>query len=133
VEIAADWGEEGDLEGSKDSATWGDARSTVAMLDRRAGLIHFKTMPGDEAQRIRISYSGGFWIDPSPDRGGTPPEGQRALPDDIFLAWCQLTQEVWTKHQQTLLSTPESNLAPRPTEFPAIVRDLLLQHRRIAA
>lgn len=115
------------------SGQWQDMLATVTQLDATSGLLHFSQQPGDYLHRVRVTYSGGFWIDPTPDRSGTAPEGMTKLPDDIYLAWVTLAQDVWTKRTQQLLSTPDSHLVPRPVEWPPLVTELLSRYRRLAA
>ena len=116
-----------------DDETWHDISSNLAMKDSKAGILHWKQMPGQYLQTIQIRYAGGYFIDTTSDLTGTPPTRQTSLPADIILAWTQLVQEVWTRSQQRLLTTPDSAHVPHPTEFPQIVRDILAPYRRLAA
>lgn len=54
-------------------------------LDSGAGLLESPALAGTPMQQIRISYTGGYWLDP---RDGTAmPEGATELPDDVLEAW----------------------------------------------
>lgn len=63
-------------------------------IDKSAGLMDFRSAPGDVTERIVVTYTGGYWLD---DENGTAmPEGATALPDDLletFIAEVQLHAE----------------------------------------
>lgn len=55
--------------------------SNVA-LDKASGLLEFPLPAGGAALKIRVTYTGGYWLDDGP-----PPDGAEALPHDIREAW----------------------------------------------
>ncbi|WP_193214935.1 hypothetical protein [Luteolibacter marinus] len=54
-------------------------------LDESSGLLESDTLAGSLRQKLRITYTGGYWLDP---RDGTAmPAEANALPDDVLEAW----------------------------------------------
>lgn len=54
-------------------------------LDEKPGLLETETIAGAKRQKIRITYTGGYWLDP---RDGTAmPADATPLPDDVLEAW----------------------------------------------
>jgi hypothetical protein len=63
--------------------------ATVAatyQLDKGCGLLDFSTPPGSAAERLLLTYDGGYWLDPM-DGTTTLPTGATALPEDILELW----------------------------------------------
>ena len=55
------------------------------LLDGPSGLIEFPAVPGTRLQRVRVVYSGGYWLEDAEDRPGTgPAAGAVLLPDDLL-------------------------------------------------
>jgi hypothetical protein len=50
-----------------------------------SGLINFATPPGAETERLIVTYTGGFWLDPMD--GTAQPSGSTALPADLLELW----------------------------------------------
>lgn len=61
------------------------AATTDYTLDADAGMLSFGTVPGTRDERLVITYTGGFWLDPL--TGATLPAGATALPDDLLELW----------------------------------------------
>lgn len=59
-------------------------------LDTASGVLEFLTPPGDRTDRLKVTYTGGFWLDPL--TGATLPTGATALPDDLLEAWVSEVQ-----------------------------------------
>lgn len=53
--------------------------------DPKSGLVEFLWVPGVSGQRLAITYTGGYWIDPLD--GTAMPTGATALPDDLLETW----------------------------------------------
>lgn len=77
-----------EVEISAGPGTW-EALGTEAIysLSEEAGLVEFGSMLGTHRDRIRLTYTGGYWWDTSEDASGTLPAGAHALPADLLLAW----------------------------------------------
>jgi hypothetical protein len=55
------------------------------MLDEESGLLETMSLAGGKTQRLRVTYAGGYWLDPRD--GSEMPEGATALPDDLLELW----------------------------------------------
>jgi hypothetical protein len=54
-------------------------------IDKKAGLLETRSLAGTQYEKLVVTYTGGFWLDP---RDGTDmPAGATALPDDVLEAW----------------------------------------------
>ena len=66
-----------------------DAYSAIAAgdwwIDKPAGLLETRSMAGTQYEKLVVTYTGGFWLDPRD--GTTMPAGATALPDDLHEAW----------------------------------------------
>lgn len=58
---------------------------TIYSMDPACGLVDFFGIPGCRSQRLVITYTGGYWLDP--EDGSALPTGAEALPDDILEAF----------------------------------------------
>lgn len=61
------------------------AAATDHTTDLAAGLLEFVTVPGSRDERLVVTYTGGYWLDPL--TGATLPAGATALPDDLLELW----------------------------------------------
>lgn len=59
-----------------------------ALLNARSGIVEIADYRGSRIQRIRITYTGGYWL----DDGGSQPSGSTPLPWDVLEAWVQQVQ-----------------------------------------
>jgi hypothetical protein len=50
-----------------------------------SGVLSFATPPGTENERLIVTYTGGYWLDPMD--GTTQPSGSTALPADVLELW----------------------------------------------
>lgn len=67
------------------SNTW----ETVAFdnVFANAGTIYFPEIVGEEMDRLRIVWDGGYWVDTSDEGDGTRPTGATAVPANLYHAW----------------------------------------------
>lgn len=63
--------------------------NSILFLDEAAGLVHFSGNFGTRSTRLRVTYSGGFWVDTSVAQDGSLPAGSVELPSDILGAFYQ--------------------------------------------
>ena len=58
-------------------------------LDASAGVLSFTYMitPGTQRQRLVITYTGGYWLDPLTTPATAMPTGATPLPEDILEVW----------------------------------------------
>lgn len=54
-------------------------------LDAACGLVDFSSPPGGMSDRLRLTYDGGYWLDPMDS--STTPTGATELPDDLLELW----------------------------------------------
>lgn len=54
-------------------------------LAAAAGVVDFPATPGTASERLVITYTGGYWLDPLTTE--TLPAGATALPDDLLETW----------------------------------------------
>lgn len=80
-------------------------------LDEASGLLEFLTAPGTAAERLKITYNGGYWLDPM---DATPlPTGATALPADLLELWIaevQLQAEARGIFGAVALRKPDSKI-----------------------
>lgn len=54
-------------------------------LEEKCGLLETETIAGDRRQKLRVTYAGGYWLNP---RDATPlPADATELPGDVLEAW----------------------------------------------
>lgn len=63
--------------------------NSILFLDEAAGLVHFSGNFGTKSTRLRVTYSGGFWVDTSVAQDGSLPSGAAQLPSDLMGAFYQ--------------------------------------------
>lgn len=81
-------------------------------LDEASGLLEFLTAPGTAAERLLITYSGGYWLDPM-DGTTTLPTDATALPADLLELWIaevQLQAEARGIFGAVALRKPDSKI-----------------------
>ena len=109
---------------------------TNYQLHATAGLIDWIVPPGARTQRLRITYTGGYWLDPWDE---TPmPSGATALPDDVleaFVIQCQHLAEARGLFEAISLRRPRDGAEAPRTETAGLlddVTDVLRPYRRFA-
>jgi len=99
-------------------------------LDQRAGLVLFRSIPGDGTERLVVTYAGGYWL----DDGSTQPAGSTALPDDLLEAWVMQCQ-AWAEARRlfgtiSLAGMENQKSPPSPVHLTAEVTAILESYRR---
>ena len=61
--------------------------NTVLTLNKASGLAEFGSSIGGFTDRLRATYTGGFYADYTEDSSGTIPVGATAVPPDLLHAW----------------------------------------------
>ena len=69
--------------------------SAIRSADEKTGVVDFGAVLGVKYDRIKITYTGGFWFDTSENGSGTLPGGATALPADLSHAWHMQCQRVF--------------------------------------
>lgn len=104
-------------------------------LDEKSGLLETETIAGTARQKIRITYTGGYWLDP---RDGTAkPADATALPADVLEAWvtqCQHEAESRGLFQAVSFRRQAEESAPQTVNAGLLdgVAAVLRPHRRFA-
>jgi hypothetical protein len=65
----------------------------ILSTEAESGRVWFGYYPGDYQTLARLTYTGGFWIDPGD--GTTIPAGATAVPDEVKLAWLTQCQHMF--------------------------------------
>jgi len=93
---------------------WQDQGDPAQLLFNRrdyAGIVDVGGWLGGRYQRLRFTYTGGFWFDTTEDFSGTQPVGSTLRPDELFLAWltqCEATWQLHDKLGRSIAEGPES-------------------------
>jgi hypothetical protein len=97
-------------------------------LDQRAGMMLFRSAPGDGTERIVVTYTGGFWL----NDGDEMPEGSTPLPDEILEAWVMQCQ-AWAEARNlfgTISLDKERKAQPSALQLMKDVEAILEPYRR---
>lgn len=129
VELRARW-----------SDPWTSILDAVERVDEEAGLLHFAGCQGDLNASVRVTWTGGWWIDESEDLDGECPAGATPLPEELRMAWanqCQLVAEKKNIFQGGAIRAEDEhrNRAAellQELELSAECMAALLPHRRFA-
>ena len=116
----------------RDTAGTQETVTAAYHLHKTSGVIEFSNSPGSSMDALRITYTGGYWL----DDGGTMPAGATPLPDDLLEAWVMQCQ-AWAEARQ-LFGTialsgmePKKN-APDPVKLTETVEAILNPYRRFS-
>lgn len=101
-----------------------------------SGILALVSELGTHRDQIRVTYTGGYWYDPTDDGTGTQPTDAALLPYDLKLAWLNQCLHVWSKRQNLGLDHAITDPQQKTTFtnldlFPA-VKTTLDQFRRLA-
>lgn len=72
------------------SSDWQDQGAVESVLqdyNPESGLIQFGNTMGSAIDRVRVTYTGGYWYDTTEDGTGTLPQGAATIPADVVEAW----------------------------------------------
>ena len=106
--------------------TFTAVENIISSLDEEAGLAYCNSNFGTRDTRLRVTYSGGFWVDTSDAQNGSLPSGATAMPEDILEAWrLQVSHELTLRDvlgvaaatQQANSQIKEIALLPRVKEI----------------
>jgi len=82
-----------------------------------AGLLYFYGQQGWQRGMMRVTYTGGYFVEQlEPTDEGFPtaiPAGATALPDELLLAWSLQCEHVWTQRDKLGLAIAEHPKALR--------------------
>jgi len=61
--------------------------NTALTINKEAGLIEFGSIIGSWTSRVRVTYTGGFWVNYDWPAEATLPSGATEMPADLIHAW----------------------------------------------
>ena len=109
---------------------------TDAITQWRAdiGQVMFNGAVGTHEDLLRITATGGFWIDDSEDNDGEMPEGATAMPKALVSAWQIQCRHLWTS-LKLFANTGESGEAQNAHllggfDLMPVVKSMLNPYRR---
>lgn len=77
------------------ASAWEEYSDAIEQQSNSSGLIQFYSRLVSECDRVRVTYTGGYFIDTT---GSTEqPAGSIALPDDVVLAWFEQCAHIFEK------------------------------------
>jgi hypothetical protein len=78
--------------------------ASITNLGEKSGMVYFDSEPGTYFDRIRFTYTGGYFFEQlEPDHEDyptTPPAGAELLPDALQIAWRLQCEHVWKLHDK---------------------------------
>lgn len=77
--------------------TFESVSDTVVQWRADIGQIVFNGEVGSREDVLRITATGGYWIDISEDESGEMPEGATAMPKALVSAWQMQCRHLWTQ------------------------------------
>lgn len=75
---------------------WEDAKDRISNWFDAAGVVLFTGVMGTPQDKLRLTFTGGYWFDDTDDGTGEKPEGAWSLPDGLQHLWhlqCQAVIE----------------------------------------
>jgi len=129
------------VEVSEDGSTWETVSGEPVLWDATTGLVRFGGTVGGYDERVRVTWTGGYWFGAlEPDEEGYPemiPTGATALPPELRSAFFLACRAVWQALDKTgadVLRTGSSSQFVSGSlsglELPPLVEQTLLRYRR---
>lgn len=104
-------------------------------FDPDSGIVKFGYSLGGDYSVGRITWTGGYWIDPTDDGSDTMPADAVELPYDLKLAWLLQAKNLWD--QRNLIDRAKAGvrsgegLLGGETKIIPVVADMLAPYRRM--
>jgi hypothetical protein len=129
------------VEVSEDGSTWETVSGEPVLWDATTGLVRFGGTVGGYDERVRVTWTGGYWFSTvEPDEEGYPetaPDGATALPAALryaFFVACRAAWQALDKTGADVLRTGSSSQFVTGSlsglELPPLVRVTLQAYRR---
>lgn len=103
----------------------------VTNTDNESGRLWFGFFVGDCETLVRVTYTGGYWVDPGD--GTSQPANSTAVPDDLKFAWMTQCQHVWNSRDKlgkSLAKAEEPSSALSSLDLVPSVEACLRRHIR---
>jgi hypothetical protein len=113
--------------------TWSDVLADLYNWNAENGAIYFLVALGPNHSQLKITFTGGYWVDTSEDNSGTLPAGAVALPGDLKLAWFLQCEEVWNQKDKLgvgIIAETAKKPNFKSLELIPEVKDILRAHIR---
>ena len=121
---------------STGESTFTTQTDIVDTVGLNSGILQLVSELGTHRDQIRVTYTGGYWYDPTDDGTGTQPTGAALLPYDIKLAWLNQCLHVWSKRQNLgldhVITDPQQRTTFTNLDLVPAVKGTLDQFRRLA-
>jgi hypothetical protein len=117
------------------SEEWLEVDGVIEQCNEDTGLVLFTGTVGTDRDALRLTYTGGYWVDESEDGSGTPPAGAVAAPEDLVWAWALQCEHVWSRRDKLgagLVQQAGKGAALENVELLPVVREVLARYRRLA-
>jgi hypothetical protein len=121
-----------DLRGGNDGS-WQPYTENVANWSPLSGIVTLNGSIGDEWSLIRVTYTGGFWVDETEDGVATPEEGlddATPVPAALQRAWLDQCRHHWTA-ADLFANKGSGTLGFAQMDFLPTVRQTLERFRRM--
>lgn len=84
---------------SAGESTWEDEDDAFDQVAEASGLLYLSVQLGTDRDRVRVTYTGGYWWDETEDNSDTLPAEATALPAALKLAWLQQCKHVFAQSE----------------------------------
>jgi hypothetical protein len=69
--------------------------ASIANNFLKSGIVKLLSQLGTEDDQIQVTYTGGYWYDPTDDDSGTMPAAATLLEPNVKMIWLNECQHVW--------------------------------------
>lgn len=108
--------------------------NVITNRDDGAGLLFFGGQLGYAQAVVRVTYTGGYFIETDEGEATAVPAGATAIPDDVTLAWKLQCREVWNKFDKLgagISQAPDVSTVLANLKLIPQVEAMLALHRRL--
>lgn len=82
-----------------DAAFTDSATDWIDQTMNENGIVQLMGAPATYRDRLRVTFTGGYWWDQSEDQTDVQPVGSTAVPADLLLAWLQQCKHVFAESE----------------------------------
>ena len=117
--------------------TWENITDMIRNNDLGSGMIYLIGTQGRNSARLRVTFTGGYYVDTTEDGSGVQPAGSTELPGDLQFAWLTQCAHLWSLRDNvgaaSLIAERSKYHAPAKladSNLVPAVQDVLNQYRR---